>query len=71
MMTQNYDTESKSKEQLLEDIEEFDGWLSGYKSLIQESAIEPAGPYMSNERAVALEVVETIQQELFLRVLRE
>jgi len=71
MMTQNYNTESKSKEQLLEDIKEFDGWLAGYKSLIQESEIEPAGPYMSNERAVALEVVETIQQELFLRVLRE
>jgi len=67
MITQNYDTASKSKEQLLKDIDEFDGWLAGYKSLIQEAEID----HSEDPRGAALEVVETIQQELFLRVLRE
>jgi hypothetical protein len=67
MVTQNYDTASKSKERLLVDIDEFDGWLSGYKSLIQEAEID----HSEDPRGAALEVVETIQQELFLRVLRE
>jgi len=67
MITQNYDTASKSKEQLLEDIEEFDGWLSGYKSLVQGAEID----HSENPRGAALEVIETVQQELFLRVLRD
>ena len=67
MITQNYDTESKSKEQLLEEIEEFDGWLAGYKSLVQEAEIN----HSENPRGAALEVIETVQQELFLRVLRD
>lgn len=67
MITQNYDTASKSKEQLLQDIEEFDGWLAGYKSLVQESEID----HNEDPRTAALEVIETVQQEVFLRVLRE
>ena len=67
MITQNYDTASKSKKQLLEDIDEFDNWLAGYKSLIQEAEID----HNKDPRDAALEVVEAIQQELFLRVLRE
>jgi len=67
MITQNYDTESKSKEQLLEDIEEFDGWLAGYKSLVQEAEID----HSEDPRGAALEVIEAVQQELFLRVLRD
>lgn len=67
MITQNYDTASKSKEQLLQDIEEFDGWLAGYKSLVQEAEID----HNEDPRAAALEVIETVQQEVFLRVLRE
>jgi hypothetical protein len=67
MITQNYDTALKSKEQLLEDIDEFDGWLAGYKSLIQEAEID----HSKDPRGAALEVIEDIQQELFLRVLRE
>jgi len=67
MITQNYDTASKSKEQLLQDIEEFDGWLAGYKSLVQEAEID----HNEDPRAAALEVIETVQQEVVLRVLRE
>mgnify|MGYP007101476563 FL=1 len=67
MITQNYDTASKSKEQLLQDIEEFDGWLAGYKSLVQEAEID----HNEDPHTAALEVIETVQQEVFLRVLRE
>jgi len=67
MITQNYDTASKSNEQLLQDIEEFDGWLAGYKSLVQEAEID----HNEDPRTAALEVIETVQQEVFLRMLRE
>jgi len=67
MIQQNYDTASKDTEQLLIDIEEFDGWLAGYKSLVREAEID----YNEDPRAAALEVIETVQQEFFLRVLRE
>lgn len=67
MIQQNYDTASKDTEQLLIDIEEFDGWLAGYKSLVREAEIDQS----EDPRGAALEVIETVQQEFFLRVLRE
>lgn len=67
MIQQNYDTASKDTEQLLIDIEEFDGWLAGYKSLVREAEID----HNEDPRGAALEVIETVQQEFFLRVLRE
>jgi len=67
MIQQNYDTASKDTEQLLIDIEEFDGWLAGYKSLVRDAEVD----HSEDPRAAALEVIETVQQEFFLRVLRE
>ena len=66
-MVQNiYNIDDKDIDQLREDIEEFDGWLSGYKSLVEEAETD----HSEDPRGAALEVIETVQQEVFLRLLR-
>ncbi len=67
MITQNIQTDSKSKRQLLEDIEDFDGWLAEYKMLIREAEID----HTVNQRTVAVETLETVQAQFFQEVLRE
>ena len=67
MITQNIHTDSKSKEELLEDIEEFDGWLAGYKMLIRESEVD----HSVDARTAAIETVEAVQAQFFQEVLRE
>jgi len=67
MITQNIQTDSKSKRQLLEDIEDFDGWLAEYKMLIREAEID----HSVNQRTVAVETLETVQAQFFQEVLRE
>jgi hypothetical protein len=67
MITQNIHTDSKSKRQLLEDIEDFDGWLAEYKMLIREAEID----HSVNQRTVAVETLETVQAQFFQEVLRE
>ncbi len=66
MVQHIYNIDDKDIDQLREDIEEFDGWLSGYKSLVQEAEID----HSEDPRGAALEVIDAVQQELFLRVLR-
>ena len=67
MITQNIHTDSKSKRQLLEDIEDFDGWLAEYKMLIREAEID----HSVNQRTVAVKTLETVQAQFFQEVLRE
>ena len=67
MITQNIQTDSKSKRQLLEDIEDFDGWLAEYKMLIREAEID----HSVNQRTVAVETLETVQAQFFQEVLRK
>ena len=67
MITQNIHTDSKSKRQLLEDIEDFDGWLAEYKMLIREAEID----HSVNQRTVAVETLETVQAQFFQEVLRK
>ncbi len=67
MITQNIHTDSKSKEELLEDIWEFDGWLAGYKMLIRESEVD----HSVDPRTAAIDTLEAVQAQFFQEVLRE